>query len=335
MVTQVRDRLELKQFAIKLAPFLIILLAGLAARTSYSASYPTIALLLFLWVVSDTMMLALIARAPGKRPSWQVIVSTQASACIIVWLSSPAALQEALLTIPAIAAAMAIIVIMNVVWAIARAKRIFRAKAASNKELCLKIASEFLPPPLVRVAAAELSIIHMALFRWGGPPDMPSDSRAFSYHKHLAPICTTLLVLSFIEIAVYHLLLSQWSPEAAFIMFILSDVGFVYLVGLIKSFRFRPVLITSEGVQIRTGFLIDRLIPLDNIASVETIPSGNDVRDPATLNAALLAWPNIALRLTDPVARRSLLRRRKPISLVAFRLDDPEPFVKLLRWRLG
>ncbi len=158
----------------------------------------------------------------------------------------------------------------------------------------------------------------MAFFRWGGPGDIPANCRGFAYHQHLAPMCGTFLALSAIEIAVYHVLVGHWSQTAAVIMFIVSDIGFIYLVGLIKSFRFRPVLVTPDAVRIRTGLLIDQSVPLDAIARIETSFDGDSVRDPATLNAALMAWP----------------KGSKTYSSIAFRLDDPEPFTRLLQWRL-
>ncbi|WP_312487971.1 hypothetical protein [Sphingomonas sp.] len=95
------------------------------------------------------------------------------------------------------------------------------------------------------------------------------------------------------------------------------------------------MLLTPEGVRVRAGFLIDQLVPLDAIVAVEGGFTGEEVRDPATFNAALLAWPNIMLRLNRPLDRRSLLKKRNPTIRVAFRLDDPEPFMRLLTWRLG
>ena len=83
------------------------------------------------------------------------------------------------------------------------------------------------------------------------------------------------------------------------------------------------------------GFLIDQLVPLGAIVAVEGGFTGEEVRDSDTFNAALLAWPNIMLRLDRPLPRRSLLKKRGPFVRVAFRLDDPEPFTRLLVWRLG
>ena len=112
-------------------------------------------------------------------------------------------------------------------------------------------------------------------------------------------------------------------------------MGFIYLLGLIKSFRFKPVLLTPDGVRICTGLLIDQCIPLDAIAGVESNFAVEIVRDTATLNAALLAWPTVLLRLDRPLHRGSLLKKQKAFSRIAFRLDDPEPFIRLLLWRLG
>jgi hypothetical protein len=71
------------------------------------------------------------------------------------------------------------------------------------------------------------------------------------------------------------------------------------------------------------------------ILAVETNFSGETVRDRGTLNAALLAWPNILVRLRERRPRRSALNKKGPITSIAFRLDEPEPFLRLLQWRMG
>jgi len=323
------------RLALIAAPFVIIILAGLGARTALAAAYPTAALLLFLWIATDTMLLALIVHAPDRRPRWHAVLGTAAAAGVVVWIGSPEPLRAALLATPAIAGGLAAVLLGHIGWAALRARRVFRSAGIAAQDRWIAAGSEFLPPALVRVAAGQLSAIHIALFRWGGAADMPAGSRAFAYHRHLAPMCATLLILSLIEIAVCHLLIGLWSPTAALILSVLSVFGLVYLIGLIKSFRYRPILITVEGVRIRAGLAIDRTIPLERIVAIETAIAGADVGDPATLNAALLAWPNILLRIDPPITRRSWLGPRAPIAAVAFRLDDPDAFVRLLKWRLG
>lgn len=334
MIAQTSTGADLRQMVAKTAPLLIVAIAGMAARTPLAAAYPLVALFVFLWVVSDTLMLALLVRSSGK-PEWRAVVGVLASAMFIVWLGSPSALRGLLLQTPILAVTMSIIVLSHVALAMTRASRLLRKHGSERKEQWMSAASEIFPPALVRLAVAEMTVIHMALIRWGGLADVPANARAFAYHKHLTPMCATLLILSAIEVAVYHLLIGHWSRTATIVMFILSDVGFVYLVGLIKSFRFRPVLLTPQGVRVRAGFLIDELIPFDAIVAVESGFSGDVVRDQATLNAALLAWPNVLLHLDRPLHRWSLRRKGGQFERIAFRLDDPEPFIRLLVWRLG
>ena len=95
------------------------------------------------------------------------------------------------------------------------------------------------------------------------------------------------------------------------------------------------MLLTPDAVRIRAGFLVDQAIPLDRIAGIETGFTGERVRAPGVLNAALLARPNVILRLDAPMRRPSPLKRERAFHAIAFRLDDPEPFIRLLRWRLG
>jgi hypothetical protein len=334
MTTQTSDGFDRRQTAAKVAPFVMIALAGMAVRTPLAASYPFVALLLFLWIVSDTLMLALLVRSSGK-PEWRAVLGVLAGASFTLWLGLPSPSRDLLLETPVLAFIMVLVVLGHVAWATARAGRVLSRPSSDRKEQWVSAVSEMLPPALVRLALAELIVIHIALFRWGGPADVPTNARAFAYHKHLTPMCATLLILSAIEIAVYHLLVGHWSRIATIVMFILSDVGFVYLVGLIKSFRFRPVLLTPEGVRVRAGFLIDQLVPFDAIVAVESSFTGEEVRDAVTLNAALLAWPNIMLRLDRSLTHRSLLKKRGTFCRVAFRLDDPEPFIRLVVWRLG
>ena len=333
MIAQTSDSVGRRHIAASIAPVIIVALAGMAVRTPLATAYPFAALLLFLWVVADTLMLSLIARSVGK-PAWSAVLGVLAGASLTVWLGSPSAIRDALLETPALVVTMAAVVLGHVAWATSRARQAVGRKGIDRKQRWVSAASELLPPALIRLAVAEMTVIHMALFRWGGPADVPANARAFAYHRHLTPMCATLLILSAIEIAVYHLLVGHWSRTATLVMFVLSDVGFVYLVGLIKSFRFRPVLLTPEGVRVRAGFLIDQLVPLDAIVAIEGGFTGEEVRDPATLNTALLAWPNIILRLDRPLHRRSLLKKRGPFVRVAFRLDDPESFIRLLAWRL-
>jgi hypothetical protein len=83
----------------------------------------------------------------------------------------------------------------------------------------------------------------------GDEPDVPDGARAFSYHQQIMPMGVALLCLSLVELTVIHLLVSHWSRTAALVMSLISGVALVTLVGLIKSFRLRPILLEADGLR--------------------------------------------------------------------------------------
>lgn len=325
-------RLQDHRGALRCAPFVVIGLALLAARLPLAQHHPALALTLLLWLAADSLLLACVATTESRRPGAGQIVARLAGACAIVTLAAPPPLQAVLRATPVVLAAMGLAVLAHLALAASRAVRGWHdSQGVARWE---RVAGQFLPLPLVRFARLELTVLHMALLRWGGPADVPPGARAFAYHRHLTPMAATLLALSAIEVAVYHVFLGHWSRWAAVAMFVLSDLGLVYLVGLVKSFRFRPILLDSDGLRVRAGFLIDVAVPIERIAQVTMAIDGAEIRDPATLNAALLAWPNVVVHLNAPLPHGPAWRRRM-CQRVAFRLDDPEPLVRLLRWRLN
>lgn len=311
----------------RLLPVGVLFAAGWAVRTPHALAHPLLAGLLFLWIASDSRLLSLIARAPRRRPAPRQILAGLAIAVFAALVATPPVVRAALVSLPALAAAMTIVVVGHLAWGLYAA---WGRLGSATEQRWIAALSELLPAPLVRLAAAELRWLHLGLFRWGAAPDVPAGCQGFAYHRHLTPIAVTLLVLQGIEVAIHHLLLAHWSAFAAYILFVVSDVGLVYMIALIKSFRLRPVLLTPEGVRVRTGLLIDRLVPYAAIAGVETRFDSARVKDKATLNAGLLAWPNLLLPLRAPMPGR-----RRPMAAIAYRLDDPEPFVRALQWRLA
>lgn len=310
----------------RLLPFAALILAGWAVRTPLAQAHPLAAGVLFLWIASDSWLLPLMARAPGRRPAPRQVVAGLALAVFAVLVAAPPAVRGALLSLPMLAGAMGVVLVAHLVWGLYAAWHGFRQAEAGRWIAAL---SELVPPALVRLAATELRLLHLGLFRWGAAPDVPAGCQGHAYHRHLMPMAVTLLALQAIEVAIHHLLLAHWSAFAAYVLFVVSDIGLIYMIALIKSFRLRPVLLTPDGVRIRTGLLIDRFVPHDAIAGLETHFDAALVKDKATLNAGLLAWPNLVLLLREPLAGR------RPYRAIAFRLDDPEPFVRALRWRLG
>ncbi|WP_294247708.1 hypothetical protein [uncultured Sphingomonas sp.] len=313
-----------------IAPALAIAGAAVLLRLPIAQAYPRAAALLFLWIASDAMMLGLLSRT--RRPGWRAGIATMASAGMAVFSLSPPPIRVALFTMPWAMMVPVVAIALHGGWGLWRVAARLRAWNPADPDRWPALLEEMVPRPLVRLALAEARLLHLALFRWRAAPDIPAGTQGFAYHRHLQPMMIALLVISGIEITVTHLLVAHWSRTAAMVMFVISDVSLLYLIGLIKSLRLSPVLLTPAGVRLRAGLLVDRTIPYAAIAAVTANPDGETVRAPGSWNIALLAWPNMLIRLSEPLP--SSRWRRDPVRAVALRLDEPGPFLDALRARL-
>lgn len=314
-----------------IAPVLAIVGAAALLRLPIAQAYPRGAALLFLWIASDAMMLGLLSRT--RRPGWRAGIAAMASAGMAVFSLSPPPIRAALFAMPWAMIVPAVAIALHGGWGLWRVAVRLRAWNRTEPDRWSALLEEILPRPLVRLARAEVRLLHLALFRWGAAPEIPAGAQGFAYHRHLQPMMIALLVISCIEITVTHLLVSHWSRTAALVMFVISDVSLLYLIGLIRSLRLSPVLLTETGVRLRAGLLVDRTIPYAAIAAVTANPDGETVRAPDSWNIALLAWPNMLIRLSEPLPPRSRWRR-DPVRAVALRLDEPGPFLDALRRKL-
>ncbi|WP_029030152.1 hypothetical protein [Salinarimonas rosea] len=307
------------------APVLAILAARVLTKTALAGEYPRAAALLFLWIAADALALATIAKAPDRRPGLRAILGAFAAACLIVPIAAAAPVREALFGMPAVSAAMALTLALYAFWSVTEAA--IRLRQSGSLAAAV---GEILPRRLVDLVHAELSMAALALFRWNVPADIPAGAQAFAYHRHLTPMVAAFLVLQLIELAVVHLLVGLWSETAALVLLALSVWGVIWLVALLKSFRIYPVLVHRNAVVVRAGSLVDETIPLDAIARRTANFDSERLKSKRTLNAAVLAWPNVFLELGSPIQVRTVFGGRRTVDAVAFRLDDPAPFFRQL-----
>ena len=319
----------------RLVAMLAVLLARWSAHCTLAVSHPFAAVFGLLWVTADALMLALLASTARHKPAFSQIIATLAVAAGLTWLNAPGPLRTALASSPVISAGLIGIVLAHLLISSGQALRVWQhCSGLSFGERMEAAAGQLLPPHIVRLAGLELRILWLALFSWRAAPDIPEECQGFSYHRHLAPQMWALLAIAVIEAGGEHILIRHWSVVAGTVLAVIGDLGLIYMIGLVKSLRLRPVLLTPEGLRIRAGYLIDRLVPYEQIAGLRHAFTGEDLRANTNWNMGLLAWPNVMLDLKDPLHRRNLHADKRLVTSLAFRLDEPEPFLRLLEQRL-
>ncbi|MBX7493944.1 hypothetical protein K3163_12085 [Qipengyuania sp. 1NDW9] len=311
--------------AVFFLPFLAILAGRFATHTSLAAEHPRTAALLFLWLCADALALALIAKAPKNRPGIRALLGALAAGCIVATIGAAAPVREALFDMQAVAMAMGLTVLAWAGWSVSVLVRdVRRGRSLASA------AEQVFPPQLVGFAAKELAMLRLALLRWGEAPDVPPGAQGFAYHRVINPMIATFLVLQLIEIVVVDLLVSHWSETAALVLLALGIWGALFIVALMKAFRLYPILLEAGHVRVRSGWLIDMRVPLDAIERIEPSISDPETKRPDVLNAAILSHPNIILKLKRPLEHSGFMGRTRLIERVAFRLDQPAPFIEAL-----
>ncbi|MEA1650748.1 hypothetical protein UAJ10_17210 [Nitrospirillum sp. BR 11164] len=317
---------------VRLAPLPIIAAASLAIRTPWAVAHAGLAALLFLWITADGLATGLIVAERmrlGRPPAARVVLAAIALGLVggVLGLTPP--LRSALADMPWVVAVVATLVGGHLLYGAAGAWDVLRRPGVAKLEAA---AACFVPPPLAQLVAKELALLHLALFRWRAPPDVPPGCQAYGYHRDLTPLMGGLLAAQVMEIVVMDVALGIHHRTAALVLFAVGDVGFIYLLGLTKSFRLHPVLLTPQGVRIRFGLLADRLVPYEAIAHVGAA-DGLERRGPE--NLCRLVAPNVALTLVVPETRHRVLRPALAVTRLAFSVDEPREFIGAVRDRLA
>ncbi|MBD2841851.1 hypothetical protein [Erythrobacter rubeus] len=305
-----------------LLPLIAIVGARLATYSSWAMANSGIAAALYAWIVTDALLLGLIAKSPDRKPElFQVVgVVSLASAVIIIGASEP--LREVYLDLPHVLVAAAATAGLFALWSSFRIVVGWRSSGSLVAGF-----EQVLPEKLVHLVVSECRVLWLALFRWRAPVDVPSGAKAFAYHTYLTPMIATFVALQVIELGVVHLLLMLWNPVVAWIVFGLSMWGLIWTIALLKSFRINPVLVAPGAVRVRSGMIYDFVVPVGSIAETRSAFSSGELERKDVINLAIMSSPNVSLRFSEPVMIRTFTGGQRPISGVALRLDESAEFL--------
>lgn len=287
-------------------PIIAIALARAMTHTDWAAANSGLAALLFGWIVADSLLLATIAKAEDNRPGLRAMLGAAALASLVIVVGAAAPVREQILAMPPVLAAFGLTLALFLVWS-----GFIVLKAIVSGAGALDAAKLVLPARLVGFMALESRIMRLAVLGWRRAQDVPQGALAFDYHRFLLPMIYVFLVLQVIELAVMHFLLMQWNTTFAWIWFALGIAGALWIIGLAQSFRVHPILLTDNGLRVRSGVMVDVTIPYE--AVVEQVSGFDAARVKAgdTLNHAVLSWPNVMLGLSRPITIRPAIGKER------------------------
>lgn len=103
-----------------------------------------------------------------------------------------------------------------------------------------------------------------------GVPKIAVDSRAGK-----ADLFVVASLLCAVEVVPLHLLLRQWSPMIAWIATGVGVYAMIWLIGLGRALRLRPVLVGRDYLYLRYGLMFQLRVPREMIAGVRRAEAGD------------------------------------------------------------
>lgn len=152
---------------------------------------------------------------------------------------------------------------------------------------------------------------------------------SFTRHRYELPTLAVFFSIALVELFAVHLLVALWSPTAAWVLSALTVVALGQIALLVHGMIRWPTLVDDTGITVRHGMRSEIFVPLDAVASVEDVAFQPEEKGQQTFRATILAQPNVAIRLSEP-----LPHRKRMLSTISVRLDDPAAFLAALRLRL-
>ncbi len=214
-----------------------------------------------------------------------------------------------------------------------RTRRVYLDESRTRSDLMetlrLAIVRELKPAFAARAAAFEIGIFAIAFLKWKTP-----ENGGFSYHRRSGAQTLLVVFLSVlaVETVVLHMLLSLWSPTAAWLTTALSIYFAFQVFAHLKAIRLRPIEITDSEIRLQCGILGDMVISRDQIVRVEMVslasPGDRETFDLLPLGA--MSQANVRIDLTEPVSVFGVYGFEKRVSNIRIVIDEPEQFIEAL-----
>lgn len=179
------------------------------------------------------------------------------------------------------------------------------------------------------VLITEASVLYYALNPRprSGPADGFTVYRETGYPRLLA----ALSVMVVLEIVGIHLLVSLWSPVAAWILTGLSLYAIVWLLGDFQAMRSRVITISESQLRLRIGLRWEADISLTDIGEASRTRHSRSKRDRSTLVLAIAGATNVQITFCRPIELIGPYGIRRRSTSLRMHVDDADTFCERLR----
>lgn len=125
------------------------------------------------------------------------------------------------------------------------------------------------------------------------------------------------------EAIALHVLVSQWSNIAAWILTGLTGYTVIWCAGDYRAFTARPILLTPTDLHVRVGLRWEISVAIDSIFEIQAHRAQTGKSSEA-LSAVVFGKPNLCLKLRHPVEVIGMYGIRKITSEIWMQVDEAD-----------
>jgi hypothetical protein len=182
---------------------------------------------------------------------------------------------------------------------------------------------------LAAMIVHELSVAYYAVFAWRKRAAVHPNASSFSYHNKSGGLIPLLILVKILllEGIVFHLLLMQWLPLAAW----LFTLGNVYVLMLLladfRAMRLNPVLLSPAQLTLRYGLKLAARVNTDLLASAASVSSAQLTKENLKKACTPPATePNIVIHFKQSITVTRMFGMQETVNQLYLYLDEPDNF---------
>lgn len=236
------------------------------------------------------------------------------------------------LWLPYLVAPVELLVVGYIAWRSVQVGRRLRAaaKAGNGADALARFqlaAQEVVGIPRVaQVLAYEVALIYYVGI--GRQPAAEPPEGHFTMHRTsgYGQLLAALLIVMVLELVGVHVLVQQWHAGAAWVLTALSAYGILWILGDYRALALRMTEIHAEGLVVRLGLRWNVTIPFSAVEALYPITPHTVLPKRQHLTAVAAGNPAYLMTFRHPVQAAGIYGIEKPLSSLAFSVDDPARF---------
>jgi len=172
------------------------------------------------------------------------------------------------------------------------------------------------------IFATEVGVLYHA---FGKNVPENNEAQSFTVHRKAGylTVLSGLTIVLLVETITLHLVISQWSVVAAWLLTGLSGYALIWFVGDYRAFASRPIQLTPTHLRLFFGLRWEGHIAVEDILDVRVdLPIEN--KSDEALTAVVLGKPNLCLKLRRPAPMIGMYGIRKTSHEIWLQVDEPD-----------